>query len=155
MQSRCLASRFLRFLLSVVLLALILVIGRATGPQPATFQDMPGNAAPEGRAGVSPGGTQATRLDTPGGLANQFPASRLPQSPTSSGHVILGRSVKNDVSPPISSIPPLLPVKGAIEKEREQPQASRPGTRPIVKDPVVQNWLGPLAMPTPALNFEG
>ena len=68
---------------------------------------------------------------------------------------VVGRSVKNDTSPALRRITP-MPVK---PKEEEEEEANLnppiPSGHRDAPDPVVQQRLGPLAMPAPILNFDG
>src|SRR5689334_13636458 len=67
-----------------------------------------------------------------------------------SGHPIVGRDVKHDLSPPLRDIKPLPPVKGKQEAP-ENPAIGKgkqgQGFAGAGKDPVVQDSFGPLAMP--------
>ena len=60
--------------------------------------------------------------------------------------------VKHDLSPPLRDIPPAPAQAG--QEENEQPYPFKVSTEHH-KDAVVQNFFGPLAMPTPILTFEG
>jgi len=64
-----------------------------------------------------------------------------------------GHSYKNDVSPPLRDIPPAVIVGG-----QEHEASTNPAIRSAhsdTKDTVVQNFMAPLAMPAPVLNFNG
>ena len=72
---------------------------------------------------------------------------------------VVAYSTRNDVSPPLRSIPPQPLVR---EKPVEIPRLSLPGrgssktwpaTGPV--DTVVQNWPGAILMPSPIQNFDG
>jgi hypothetical protein len=67
--------------------------------------------------------------------------------------VVSGTSYKNDVSPPLRDMPQ-LPTTGAAEHEASDNPAIR-NSHSDVKDSVVQNFMAPLAMPAPILNFNG
>jgi hypothetical protein len=91
----------------------------------------------------------------------RFPSGAVPTSPgRSAGAGLVGpivrRAVKSDTSPPLRSIKPLSPNNRVRHEEKEEPSLV-PGriTNGMVVDPVIQNWLGPLTMPTPIVNFEG
>ena len=68
-------------------------------------------------------------------------------------------STRNDISPPLRSIPPQLPVEGKpVEIPRlplpgREDRKTRPATGPV--DTVVQNWAGMASMPSPIQNFDG
>jgi hypothetical protein len=66
--------------------------------------------------------------------------------------VTVGRDLKHDISPPLRDIPPV-----PISANHEAPENPWPAFLPpkSLKDPVVQRFFGPLAMPTPILTFEG
>jgi hypothetical protein len=70
----------------------------------------------------------------------------------------VGRSVKNDVSPPLRSMKPLAPEPWSVVREMPESDVLN-GSQPQapVKDPVVQSSFGALspAIPAPASNFEG
>jgi hypothetical protein len=71
------------------------------------------------------------------------------------GQVAVMRSIKNDTSPPLSSIKP-LPAVGKLESERENKlRAPQESPEYASVDPVVQRAFGPLVMPTPIVSFEG
>jgi hypothetical protein len=71
------------------------------------------------------------------------------------GHGIqMGQSYKNDVSPPLRSIPPLPWTAGAKREANENPPLISSG-HTNVPDAVVQKAFGPLAMPAPSLSFDG
>src|SRR5438093_13229465 len=69
------------------------------------------------------------------------------------GQVTVRQSVKNDESPPLRDIAPLLPKEGAEAPENEnEPPPNLPKGQAHVKDPVMQDWFSPLVMPTPIVN---
>ncbi len=96
----------------------------------------------------------------PGILGARVAAMQTISPPAQTGTAGLqrttGRSIKNDVSPPLRQIPPAKrsPVRSQ-ENERIPFRNNRP--LPALKDPVLQNWfkLAAVAMPAPSLNFEG
>jgi hypothetical protein len=61
--------------------------------------------------------------------------------------------VKHDLSPPLRDITPLPPMKGQAEAP-ENPAVKDLAAGAVGKDPVVQNWMSPLAMPAAILNFD-
>jgi hypothetical protein len=64
-------------------------------------------------------------------------------------------AVQFDVSPPLRTIAPLAPGKGQLRENENRdlpPQASRNAK---AVDTVVQKLLGPLAIPTPSISFDG
>ncbi|MEO8288428.1 MAG: S-layer homology domain-containing protein [Chloroflexota bacterium] len=75
-----------------------------------------------------------------------------PTTKTYANGVKVVSEVKHDTSPPLRDIPaaPMQPKKE--ENENELPFLV--GSTDI-KDPVVQNFFGPLVMPTPTVTFEG
>ncbi|MBI4587518.1 MAG: hypothetical protein HY725_01650 [Candidatus Rokubacteria bacterium] len=94
-----------------------------------------------------------TRIDT-GKVSAQPPGASAP-----SPRVV--HSIAHDVSPPLRDIAPIPPSPGPtvrvipmqpLPKARGPKAPSRDG-RPI--DPVVQDWHGPAAMPSPIRNFAG
>lgn len=67
--------------------------------------------------------------------------------------IIVGRSIRNDVSPPLRDIAPV-----PIRPQPEHEAASNPhlaDTHVDSPDPVVQNTLAPSSMPSTLLNFNG
>src|ERR1043166_6169177 len=71
---------------------------------------------------------------------------------TQQGPPIVPREVHHDTSPPLASIPP-VPVKAAFE-DHDIGRIPRPYHEKL-DDPVLQNTLSPLVIPTPILNFDG
>src|SRR5829696_9062373 len=90
----------------------------------------------------------------PLGVAASGQAANDGSGPTTlSNGVIVGRSYKNDTSPPLRSIPP-VPMKPGVEREANtNPALMLPHKDEL--DTVVQDFMAPLAMPTPILNFDG
>src|SRR5262245_55549125 len=66
--------------------------------------------------------------------------------------ITVGQSKKNDVSPPLRSIPPKVGLKPRHLQREPEGMPSEVRTQ---VDPVVQNSLAPEAMPSPVLNFDG
>ncbi len=66
---------------------------------------------------------------------------------------LVGRDDKHDLSPPLRDIPPKPVVP--MQEAPENPYPSQLAPKAVAKDPDVQNYFGALAMPTPALSFEG
>ena len=87
------------------------------------------------------------------GVATVAPAGAQDEAVAGGGNITVGRSVRNDVSPPLRDIPVppvvLQPLHVMIEPGGEPRQAWR------LHDPVVQDFLAPDAMPAPILNFDG
>jgi fibronectin type 3 domain-containing protein len=69
------------------------------------------------------------------------------------GGMIVGRDYKHDVSPPLRDIPPAR-IPPRPNHEANPPRSTGLG-HANAADPVVQNTLAPLAMPTTLLNFNG
>jgi hypothetical protein len=91
------------------------------------------------RAGIptnAPGQNKQERLSTP---ANVGP--------------IVIQEIKHDVSPPLRDIPPAPAQPKNSEREIMRHPSNNPGNE--YSDPVVQFVMGPLAMPTPIVNFAG
>jgi hypothetical protein len=65
------------------------------------------------------------------------------------------RSAKNDTSPPLRSLPPAPAIDQKQEVENENPDPVGFGPDVPGKDDVVQRFFGPMAMPTPIVNFAG
>jgi hypothetical protein len=72
---------------------------------------------------------------------------------TGANGVTWGTSYKNDVSPPLRDMPQ-IPLTAGKEREASANPAIR-SAHSDVKDSVVQNFMAPLAMPAPILNFNG
>jgi subtilisin-like proprotein convertase family protein len=67
------------------------------------------------------------------------------------------RAAHSDTSPPLRSIKPVIP-SGPPAGVKEHEVLRIPGSTPpflVAVDPVVQDYFGPLAMPTPILSFQG
>lgn len=79
--------------------------------------------------------------------------SQQPQEQTFPNGARVVTEVKHDVSPPLRDIPP-APVQ-IKSQENENPVPFKLSGGAKVKDTVVQNFFGPLAMPTPIVNFDG
>ncbi|MDO8671286.1 MAG: hypothetical protein Q7O66_07625, partial [Dehalococcoidia bacterium] len=91
----------------------------------------------------------------PQAIGPDIPAPLKPQ---------VSRSVKNDVSPPLLSIKPVVPGAGddagtgAASREvplGRIPRGINPATTDLTADPVVQSSPGLLSMPATIQNFEG
>jgi hypothetical protein len=71
---------------------------------------------------------------------------------------LVGQAIKHDVSPELRELPPLPPSSGPGARViPRQPLPRRPsaaGEREE-RDPVVQDWEGPVSMPAPIQNFDG
>lgn len=89
-----------------------------------------------------------------GGAAGQAPP--LPAAATGHGPIV-SSAIKHDVSPELRHIPPIPPVAGPKIVEIRRPRLpKRQGPRlPIGPDPVLQDFSGPLNMPSPSQSFEG
>ncbi len=110
-----------------------------------------------------------------GGLALMLTLLFGPVVPTSAQapdalRVVVGQSIQNDVSPPLSAIRPIRPSKGLVPIEipmQPLPKAASGDAKAASGDaksasgdashvdPVVQNQPGALNMPSPIVNFEG
>lgn len=119
---------------------LAITVGQSESPPNSTSQDR-SPLSPAGISGIFSGAAVRSQGQTAGtGLVGP----------------IVRRAVKSDTSPPLRSIKPVL-TKNKAQREQDKENARLPGrvTKGFVMDRVVQNWLGPLAMPTPVVNFEG
>src|SRR4030095_7674869 len=67
--------------------------------------------------------------------------------------VTVGRDYKHDVSPPLRDMQPVFTPPRAEHEENINPHINTGHKDQF--DPVVQNTLAPLAMPSPILNFNG
>src|SRR5690349_2531006 len=140
-------SRIFRAGAVLALLLLVALLGAQISHAPAA-PAMGGGARPAGVAGApgAPGAADVAEAPVTLG-ANGF---------------VLGRSVKNDVSPPLSSIKP-APVQPATTiREMPEPAGedmSKAAAQAPVTDPVVQRTFGAdlaiPAMPAPIRNFDG
>jgi hypothetical protein len=141
-------SRIVRAGVALALLLLVALVGAQLSHAPAA--PAWGSARPAGLAGgpAAPGG-----------------AGDVAEAPVTFGDngFVFGRSVQNDVSPPLRSIKP-APVQPATTiREMPEPAGedlSEAAQRPFVTDPVVQRAFGsdvfaPLAMPAPIQTFDG
>src|SRR5438067_1562014 len=137
----------LRITVALLALALIPVLAWAGGPGLVS----PDNKASTGSMSAlpnAPSGAGAVVAQGANGPSTQG------ASPATVGGVIVGHSVKNDVSPPLRDIPPVPLIKKAPSVENENP-LNFTGNHKDQRDTIVQNFLAPLAMPTPILNFDG
>ncbi|MEP7118831.1 MAG: S-layer homology domain-containing protein, partial [Acidobacteriota bacterium] len=129
----------------IPMVALLLGLGVAA----YALQAKSGAAPLTGKAAVQPnavsGGTAAAPVDINWDV-------QAPVTTNVGNGVTVIHSVKNDVSPALRDIPnaPSLP----RISENEGPGINYNLGSPA-KDPVVQNWFGALAMPTPSVSFEG
>ena len=119
-----------------------------------------------GRAPPARLGRGLTRPARPaGGPAAPGAAADVAEAPVTFGDngFVFGRSVKNDVSPPLRSIQPAAVQPATTIREMPEPAGEDLSTvaqRPPVTDPVVQRAFGsdvfaPPAMPAPIQNFDG
>lgn len=135
-----------RLTYSLILLLLVLSAGWLISP---AFMPSQGNGALPmqdlAHPITLPGGSEALQGAPDGSMATQ---------PGTTGHVIVSQDVKHDVSPPLSSIPPLPPTNNP-RREHENQFTRVYNAQKGVKDPVLQDWFSPLVMPTPIVNFEG
>jgi hypothetical protein len=85
----------------------------------------------------------------------QNPTDSNPPSPVSGTYRGVLPVERFDVSPPLRSIAP-LPGKPGLEREIEELEVpnSRAG-QTHDRDPILQSLLGPLAIPTPIISFDG
>jgi subtilisin-like proprotein convertase family protein len=77
--------------------------------------------------------------------------------PFSAGQVLAGHDVRHDTSAPLRSMP-AKPYVGKAEHENENPStAPWLDSRLFLpqRDPVVQDWMAPLSMPSAIQNFDG
>jgi hypothetical protein len=133
---------YLQAAILVLLLALVAQMGGQVRNQAATSN------------GLRPAGVTGGPASGVVGNITEAPVTVLPDG------TILGRSVKNDVSPPLRDIKPLPAAPWTTVREMPEPkgEGSEDGVvAPPVSDPVVQRSFGfaPLAMPTPITNFAG
>ena len=140
-------SRIFRAGLAVALLLLVALLGAQISHAPA---------APTWSGGLRPAG--------PAGGPAAPGAADVAEAPVTFGDngFVFGRSVKNDVSPPLRSIKPAAVQPVTSIREMPEPAGEDLSTvaqRPPVTDPVVQRAFGPdlapLAMPAPIRNFDG
>jgi hypothetical protein len=64
-------------------------------------------------------------------------------------------AVQFDVSPPLRTIAPLAPGKGQLRENENRDLPAQAGRNTKAVDTVVQKLLGPLAIPTPSISFDG
>jgi subtilisin-like proprotein convertase family protein len=133
------ASRKSKLLFSTLALLFVAIVGLAIGQSPGSA---PGTASEQAQAfGRGPS------------TLSGYSAPSLVQT-SDSGPLVSG-SVKNDTSPPLLSMTPLRSSAGRGHNESER-EINRDGlVNSPDSDPVVQRSFGPLAMPTPILNFDG
>ncbi len=86
------------------------------------------------------------------------PPPAPPEKPIDGGPVVV-RSEKNDVSPPLKSIPPVPVPAGAHAPALGRPQVVAPAPGPLApaggNDPVLQTAPATAAMPATSVNFDG
>jgi hypothetical protein len=110
---------------------------------------------------VQPGGVMAMIFLAWGEpVAAPAPARSHPVESPPALRPVVSYAVKNDVSPALRNMAPILP---KARKPREIPLRPLPGRNrskandspPVGRDPVLQAWPGGPNMPAPILNFEG
>jgi len=127
--------------LALILVAVVGVLTTRAGSQAPAATSYSGNLA------------KAAGPNAPGGIgASALSQAALPVGKTLPNGATVINEVKHDTSPPLRDIPPAPAQVGKEENENRNPF---PVPHTNVKDPVVQNFFGPLAMPTPILTFEG
>jgi hypothetical protein len=131
---------------ALIIVALFGLLISRSGSQPAA-------SAGAGSAPV----VKAVQPAAPSGGVNAAAASDAsqvgqPAAQTYPNGATVVNEIKHDTSPPLRDIPPAPPQVKKVENENRNPF---PVPQTNVKDPVVQNFFGPLAMPTPLLTFEG
>ncbi len=92
-------------------------------------------------------------LSEPAGVAEPGAGAAL-STPTTNG-IVVGRDYKHDVSPPLRDIPPRPIGPGNRTNEANDNRSIPLYGHKDLPDPIVQRFMGPLAMPTPILSFEG
>ncbi|MFL5731956.1 MAG: S-layer homology domain-containing protein, partial [Chloroflexia bacterium] len=135
-----------RYLLLPVLVLILALVVMAKAPMSGSSSTV--------TAGADPGKASGPQAAMPSGGAGSGGATANPSGETTlPGSIVVGHSVKNDVSPPLRDIPP-APYQASQEapENRQLPIVHKTER---VKDPVVQNWFGALAMPTPIVNVDG
>jgi hypothetical protein len=93
-------------------------------------------------------------LPTGARLSNSGVVADTPPLVAANKDVLVGQSYKNDVSPPLRSIPPLPWTPGQKREANENPPLILSDHKDV-PDTVVQQTFGLLAMPAPILNFNG
>jgi hypothetical protein len=134
--------RPLALVLALIAVAVVGVLVTRSGSPAPVATPYAANPAKAVQPNAPSGGTGASALSK----AAQPLGKTLPNGAT------LITEVKHDTSPPLRDIPP-APMQ--IRKEENENSNPFPVPKTNVKDPVVQNYFGPLAMPTPILTFEG
>ncbi|MEO5952440.1 MAG: S-layer homology domain-containing protein [Chloroflexia bacterium] len=99
-----------------------------------------------GKVGIQPQAPGASVASS----ANVQTDSNVPSQVLGSAKVV--KASYADTSPALRDIPPAADIPRASENENPLPY--KPANQGIV-DPVVQTFFGPLAMPTPIVNFAG
>src|SRR5436190_11743842 len=132
-----------------LLLALLLIVCFGWPNSPSFVATSPGQAS----AGVADG-SHSPALPAGPNVQDRGSYSKAPAGAAKSSGPIVSYDVKHDLSPPLSSMKP-LPVIQRPNRDHELDHRMSRAPQSNVKDPVVQNWFGPLAMPTPIVNFAG
>ena len=138
-------NRTLRIVYALMMLVLVVGVGWANGnpfsgsPANSITPSLPSRAISAGSGGSASVAASAQQGATGG-----------PEAPM---HVVVGHAEKMVLSPALRDVKPAPLTSPVLMPEHQLP---RSGTSTAsVKDPVVQNWFGPLAMPATIQNFAG
>ncbi|HET6261685.1 MAG TPA: hypothetical protein VFG99_05530, partial [Chloroflexia bacterium] len=141
--------KFWKFTFAALMLALI--VGLAVS-------NLSGGRSPgsPGSPGMSASGPfiDSSRLSSPAeatSIAEQSEQSPVTYLP---GGGEVRRDFKHDVSPPLRDIPIKQP-RPVSQNLRDEPRMPKIDSPALLKDPVLQEVFGAIAMPTPIVNFEG
>ncbi|HYP38757.1 MAG TPA: S-layer homology domain-containing protein [Chloroflexia bacterium] len=138
--------KFWKFTFAALMLALIAGLA---------VSNLSGGKTP-GSPGMSASGpfVDSSRLSSPAeatSIAEQSEQSPVTYLP---GGGEVRRDFKHDVSPPLRDIPIKQP-RPVSQNLRDEPRMPKIDSPALLKDPVLQEVFGAIAMPTPIVNFEG
>jgi len=139
--------RYLQVGILMLLVALMAQAGLQTGSQGAKSDTAVSNMRPAAVSGASTSASSGAVAEAPVVSAGE-------------NGVLVGRSVKNDVSPPLRDIKPLPAEQWTVVREMPEPKGeatAKDGSAAKGEDLVVQRdfGAGALAMPAPLQNFAG
>ena len=137
------------WLLIFPILAILLVVGLAA-------------IAVNGNAGTTSTAVRPAQMNRPSGAAPANVAGQLASAASAQGKdtrypngVRVIEEVAHVTSPPVRDLPPIEPVVSDRIENESADNLDPVGMGPSLVDTVVQDFFGPLVMPTPIVNFDG
>src|SRR5262245_37539077 len=99
--------------------------------------------------------TSVAKPDSVSNAASAPATSPSSQENTAASKPVVIYPVRSDTSAPLGSIKPRLTLQRPFRELNQENTLPRSSPQGVVKDPVVQTFFGPLAMPAPVVSFEG